>query len=268
MVICHAATRTYAVQGDVRRNGRHVRTVRMKIDRCDRIGLREARRRARELMSQIQAGVDPTAVPKTSAMTLGQAFEAHLANRELRPTTVALYKDQLARYLRSVRGKAIADLSRQDVRYLFEDLKVRHGQTAAAGAMRTLKAVINTAMRIDETITSRAYAVEPARGQVQRLSNCPPYFFRPLRHRADSPQPHLTVCHAYAKLRLQIGSMITVPSRLQFEFLRDIVQALRCVANFVLAWWRIRGDTNQAIAFELHTPSRKRDWIAVLFHRF
>jgi hypothetical protein len=28
------------VQGDVRRNGRHVRTVRLKIDRVDRIGLR------------------------------------------------------------------------------------------------------------------------------------------------------------------------------------------------------------------------------------
>lgn len=34
MVICHAATKTYAVQGDVRRNGRHVRTVRVKIDRA------------------------------------------------------------------------------------------------------------------------------------------------------------------------------------------------------------------------------------------
>lgn len=154
MVICHASTRTYAVQGDVRRNGRHVRTVRLKIDRCDRIGLREARRRAREVMSQIQAGVDPTARPQQSAMTVGQAFEAHLSDRELRPTTVTLYRDQLARYLKGVRGRAIADLGRQDVRDLFEDLKERHGQTVASGAMRTLKAVINTAMRIDETIGS------------------------------------------------------------------------------------------------------------------
>jgi len=154
MVICHASTRTYAVQGDVRRNGRHVRTVRIKIDRCDRIGLREARRRARELMSQIQGGIDPTARPQQSAMTVGQAFEVHLADRELRPTTVTLYQDQLARYLRGIRGRAIADLSRQDVRDLFEDLKERHGPTSAAGAMRTLKAVINTAMRIDETIGS------------------------------------------------------------------------------------------------------------------
>ncbi len=47
MVICHKSTKTYAVQGDVRRNGRHVRTVRMKIDRVDRMGLNEARRRPR-----------------------------------------------------------------------------------------------------------------------------------------------------------------------------------------------------------------------------
>jgi hypothetical protein len=56
MVIAHKSTKTYAVQGDVRRNGRHVRTVRVKIDRVDRIALREARRRAKELMSQIQSG--------------------------------------------------------------------------------------------------------------------------------------------------------------------------------------------------------------------
>lgn len=61
MVVCHATTKTYAVQGDVRRNGRHVRTVRMKIDRVDRIGLREARNRAKAIMSQIQSGIDPTA---------------------------------------------------------------------------------------------------------------------------------------------------------------------------------------------------------------
>src|SRR3546814_17312450 len=45
MVICHASTKTYADQGDVRRNGRHIRTVREKIARCDRIGLREHRNR-------------------------------------------------------------------------------------------------------------------------------------------------------------------------------------------------------------------------------
>jgi integrase len=154
LVICHASTRTYAVQGDVRRGGRHVRTVRMKIDRCDRIGLREARRRARELMSQIQSGVDPTAKPRESGMTVAQAFEAHVSERELRPSTSISYREHIDKYLKGVRGRAVADLSRQDVRDLFEDLRNRHGQTTAAGAMRTLRAIINTAMRIDETIIS------------------------------------------------------------------------------------------------------------------
>jgi integrase len=154
LVICHASTRTYAVQGDVRRNGRHVRTVRVKIDRCDRIGLREARRRARELMSQIQSGVDPTAKPRVSAMTVAEAFETHLGERELRPSTVTGYRDHMDRYLRKLRNRAVTDLTRQDMRDLFEEIRTKHGQTSAGAAMRTLRAVINTAMRIDETITS------------------------------------------------------------------------------------------------------------------
>ena len=88
MVICHAATKTYAVQGDVRRNGPHVRTVRVKIDRVDRMNLRDARRRARELMSQIQSGIDPTAKVAESGMTLREAFDIHLNERELRETTM------------------------------------------------------------------------------------------------------------------------------------------------------------------------------------
>jgi integrase len=154
LVICHASTKTYAVQGDVRRNGRHVRTVRMKIDRCDRIGLREARRRAKEAMSQIQSGVDPTAKPRLSTMTVAEAFEMHLGERELRPTTISGYRDHIDRYLRKVRNRAVTDLGRQEMRDLFEEMRSNHGQTTAASAMRTLRAVINTAMRIDETITS------------------------------------------------------------------------------------------------------------------
>jgi hypothetical protein len=74
MVICHKTARSYAVQGDVR----HVRTVRVKIDRCDRIGLREARNRAKTLMSQIQSGVDPTEGPAETGITLARALKTYL----------------------------------------------------------------------------------------------------------------------------------------------------------------------------------------------
>lgn len=154
MVVCYRTTKTYAVQGDVRRNGRHVRTVRIKIDRCDRIGLREARRRARELMSQIQSGVDPTAAPKPSAMTVAEALEAHLTDRDLRPRTVESYREHVDGYLKSLRSRAVADVTRQDVRDLMDEIIRKHGRTAAASALRTLRALINTAMRVDEQIKS------------------------------------------------------------------------------------------------------------------
>jgi len=107
MVLCHASTRTYAVQGDVRRNGRHVRTVRVKIDRCDRIGLREARTRAKALMSTIQSGVDPTAGPAESGITLKQALDAHLSEKRYSPRTVDGYRYHLDHYLTRFRNRAV-----------------------------------------------------------------------------------------------------------------------------------------------------------------
>ncbi len=156
MVICHKSTKTYAVQGDVRRNGRHVRTVRTKIDRADRIGLAEARRRAKLLMSQIQSGIDPTAGPPETGITLAEALDAHIAERDLAETTLREYRAHIHKYLSRFRSRAIADISRHDCRDQFESMKRRHGRTTAASAMRTLRAVINTAMRIDETILRNA----------------------------------------------------------------------------------------------------------------
>jgi integrase len=152
MVICHATTKSYAVQGDVRRNGRHVRTVRVKIDRVDRIGLREARNRARAIMSQIQGGVDPTAKPEETGITLKQVLEEHLSERPLRPSTEVNYRYALDHYLVRFRGRAVADITRTDVRELYAELKEKRGRTTAGGALRVLRALINTAMRIDETI--------------------------------------------------------------------------------------------------------------------
>jgi hypothetical protein len=127
MVICHKSARSYAVQGDVRRNGRHVRTVRMKIDRCDRIGLREARNRAKTLMSQIQSGIDPTDGPDETGITLARAMDAHLDEKPLRPATVVGYRYHLNQYLKHWKNKAVADISRQMVRDLYAELKRKHG---------------------------------------------------------------------------------------------------------------------------------------------
>lgn len=153
MVICHATTKTYAVQGDVRRDGRHVRTVRTKIDRVDRISLKDARNRARELMSQIQSGTDPTVRPKQSLITVAEALETHLGERPFREATATSYRYHVDHYLARIRNRPISDLNRPMVREIYERLRNSSGQTTATGVMRTLRAVINTAMRMDETLT-------------------------------------------------------------------------------------------------------------------
>jgi integrase len=158
MVVCHATTKTYAVQGDVRRNGRHVRTVRMKIDRTDRIGLREARNRAKAIMSQIQSGIDPTAGPEETGITVLQALEAHLGEKPFREATVESYRYNCAHYLSRIKNRAVADFSRSEVRDIYDRLRTSNGQTVAICVMRTLRAVINTARRLDETIPSNPVA--------------------------------------------------------------------------------------------------------------
>lgn len=97
LVICHQNTRTYAVQGDVRRNGRFIRTVRVKIERCDRLNLRDARLRAKALMVQIQSGIDPTSGPEETGITLEQLLERYLEARKLSEATVHGYVSPLPR---------------------------------------------------------------------------------------------------------------------------------------------------------------------------
>ncbi|WP_025310926.1 tyrosine-type recombinase/integrase [Roseicyclus elongatus] len=152
LCLCHKTTRTYSVQGDVRRNKRLVRSVRVKIGRVDHVRLSDARKKARELMNLIHSGVDPTAKPDETGITLEQALEAHLSERNLRERTAHDYRYHVEKYLRRFRKRAIADLSRQDVRDHYELMRTRNGPTVAAGVMRTFRVLVNTAMRLDETI--------------------------------------------------------------------------------------------------------------------
>jgi len=173
LVVCHAATKTYAVQGDVRRNGRHIRTVRVKIDRVDRIGLREARNKAKAIMSQIQSGVDPTAKPEESGMTIAQALDIHLGEKPFREATTESYRYNVDHYLARYRNRAVTDLSRSEVRDIYDRLRDKCGQTTATCVMRTLRAIINTAMRMDETIASNPVSAlripNPKRREVDGL---------------------------------------------------------------------------------------------------
>src|SRR3546814_20654735 len=103
-------------------------------------------------MSQIQSGVDPTAGPAESGITLKQALDAHLSEKAYSPRTVDGYRYHFDHYLMKFRNRAVTDISRQEVRDLFGSLKRQQGETTAASVMRTLLASIYTAIFCDATI--------------------------------------------------------------------------------------------------------------------
>lgn len=152
MCIAHKTTKLFCVQGDVRRDKRLVRSVRVKIGRVDLVRLAEARNEARKLMATIQSGIDPTAGPESTGITLEKALEEHLGERDLSAATVRNYQYHMDNYLGRLRRRAVADITRQDCRELMEQLNRRHGKTTGASVMRTVRALVNTARRHDETI--------------------------------------------------------------------------------------------------------------------
>ncbi|MGE3302828.1 MAG: integrase arm-type DNA-binding domain-containing protein [Hyphomonadaceae bacterium] len=151
-VVLNEGAKTYVIQGAIRSNGRHVRTVRMKLARTSDMSLRDARTRASELMAQIRSGVDPSRAHRTGPMTVAEAMRAHVSERNLRDRTKEEYEYHVSHYLVGVRNRAIADLSRGEVRELFETIKRRSGAVTASNVMRSLRAVCNTARRIDPSI--------------------------------------------------------------------------------------------------------------------
>ena len=154
LCICHKTTKTFACQGDVRREKRLVRTVRVKIGRTDLVRLADARSEAKRVMATIQSGVDPTAGPASTGITLEQTLVEHLKERSLSAATVKGYQYHMDHYLKGLRKRAVADISRQDCRDLLDTLTRRHGKTTGGSVMRTVRALVNTARRHDETITA------------------------------------------------------------------------------------------------------------------
>jgi len=89
-----------------------------------------------------------------SGITLSEALEKHLGEKPFRPATETSYRYNVEHYLARWKNKAIADLTRTEVRNFYDGLRKKSGQTTATCVMRTMRAVINTAMRLDETLNA------------------------------------------------------------------------------------------------------------------
>ena len=154
MVLCHKQTKTYAVQGDIWKHKRKIKSIRITLGRTDRVSLRVARAKAREVMATISKGQDPTAPSRSTSLTLDETWTLYREANVLSPKTQKEYAGHLSRYLKKWQRRPLAELGndRRMVRERHEQLTAKHGPYAANHAMRTFRALYNYALREDPNL--------------------------------------------------------------------------------------------------------------------
>jgi integrase len=132
------STKTYIVQRDLK-NGK---TRRVTVAPVNVMSLKDARRRAEEIIVDLIAGKDPKA-RGSAAMTVADTFKLYVAKKtELKPRTAELYLDVSHRYFARWATTPLSDITAEMVVEEHE----RIGKISKAGAnnaMRALRAVHN-----------------------------------------------------------------------------------------------------------------------------
>jgi integrase len=130
------------------------RLMRRKVGRADVLTAAEARNKARSMLALMRDGIDPK---KPMGETLADAFEAYLARKQLKPSTVAHYRDSLKRIDDWMR-RPVADITRSEC-------DARHRQICKAApyvgnfTFRILMAVFNDCRKRDVMLTNPCDAV-------------------------------------------------------------------------------------------------------------
>lgn len=141
-------TRTFYVQRDVRG-----RSVRVKVGRYPTWTADEARRRARELVVEMDRGVDPNAKKREEAArgaTLAEAVEWHasaMRARRCAERSVLSIRDEMQRHLADWLHRALASIRPAECASRHERITASSGPHAANRALQHFRACWNTAAR-------------------------------------------------------------------------------------------------------------------------
>lgn len=137
-----AKSKVYFVEGQV--NGR---TRRITLGRTNVISVDEARKRAMAVLSQMAAGIDPTAEKRRIAQdskTVEQAFSHFFQVRSnLADSTRDSYQRTGSLYLKDWRRTPLCSITRQMVLKRHQRIAKEHGQVTANNVMRHFRSVYN-----------------------------------------------------------------------------------------------------------------------------
>lgn len=120
------------------------RTRRVTIGDVSLFTVDEARREAKKLLGQMAADVDPNAAKaeaRARSITLGEALDAYVQDRALKPTTAAEYRARLQSNMPDWIGRELKLITPTAVVKRFDKLVKEHSPHVATGAMRVFRAI-------------------------------------------------------------------------------------------------------------------------------
>lgn len=147
-VVLGKTAKTFIVQKDIRG-----RSVRVKIGRYPAWTVDMARKRARELIVQMDQGIDPNQVKREQAakgVTLSQAVEMHLAAMRAKRAaqrSMETIREEADRHLSDWLERPLSSISRNECAQRHERITERSGPYAANRALQHFRACYNTASR-------------------------------------------------------------------------------------------------------------------------
>ncbi|WP_195177030.1 integrase [Mesorhizobium sp. INR15] len=179
-VIVGRRSKTFAVQGDLRKDGKRVASISVRIGYAETMSTREARATAKTYLAQISKGEHPDPKPDLpteqlgsasvsrdnptlqldqqadaapKGVTLSRAWEryrdAHLIRKGRSDGTIEGYRDHIERLFKDWRDTPLQELAEDPAKVItrHDEITKEHGPYIANGSMRTLRAVYNHARR-------------------------------------------------------------------------------------------------------------------------
>ena len=126
----------------------HGRVRRITLGRAGEISLEHARKLAQRMLGQIAEGRDPAEERKrtaAAAVTLDEVYRDYLAQRSLKPKTLADYSRAITTAFSDWRRRPLAAITREAVERRFTRLRDENGPAWANLCMRVLRAILNFA---------------------------------------------------------------------------------------------------------------------------
>jgi len=172
-VVVGKRKRTFTVQGDLRRGGKRVSSIRVSIANTSEMSTRAARTVAKQYLAQISKGQHPKGSEQGDSahtdqpartkvavadVTLREAWqryqEAHLIRKGRSEKTIESYRDHVERLFASWLETPLRELAEDPARVArkHDEITRENGPYMANGSMRTLRAIYNHARKTNRSL--------------------------------------------------------------------------------------------------------------------